>query len=48
MILGQDLLIELELNLKLAEHVIKAYYGPFKGSTTPMVDLNTGEITPKQ
>ena len=27
------------MNLNISEHVIKAEYGPFKGSTTPMVDL---------
>ena len=37
MILVQDLLTELVLNLKFAEHVIKDDDGPFKGSTTPMV-----------
>ena len=41
MILGQDLLSELVLNLKLSEQVIKADNGTFKGSTTPMVDLVT-------
>ena len=38
----------------MSDHVIKARDGPFKGSTTPMVDLgtytfkilNTGEIMP--
>ena len=39
MILGQYLLTELWLNLKLSEHVTQAAYGPVKGSTTPMVDL---------
>ena len=56
MILGWELLTELILNLKLSEHVIKAYDGPFKGSTTPMVDLGTyifkylnlGKITPEE
>ena len=41
MILGKYLLTELGLNLKLSEHVIEAYGGPFKESTTPMVDLGT-------
>ena len=41
MILGPDILTELVLNLKFSEHVIKAYDGTFKGSTTPMVDLGT-------
>ena len=40
MILGRDLLTELVLNLKLSEHIIEADDGPFKGSTTPMVDLD--------
>ena len=43
------------LNLKPYECVVKAYDGPFKVSTTPMVDLivyvfkylNTGKITPE-
>ena len=39
MILGRYLLIELGLNLKFSEHVIESDDGPFKGSTTPMVDL---------
>ena len=55
MILGIDILTELRLNLKFYDHVIEAYYGPFKGSTASMVDfgtytfkdLNTGEITLK-
>ena len=54
MILGQYLLTELGLNLKFSEHFIKADYGPFNRSTTPMVDLgtyifkylNTEKITP--
>ena len=40
-ILVQDILTELGLNLKFSEHVIKADYVPFTGSTTPMVDLGT-------
>ena len=44
------------MNLKHSEHVIKADDGTFKGSTTPMVhldtyefkDLNTGKIKPKE
>ena len=36
---GKHLLTELVLNLQFSEHVIKADYGPFKESTTPMVDL---------
>ena len=55
MILGQDLLIELGLNLKWSKHVIEAHADTFKVSTIPMVDLvkfvfkylNTGEITLK-
>ena len=39
MILGRYILTELGLNLKFSEHVIEADDGPFKGSTTPMVDL---------
>ena len=41
MILGWNLLTELELNLKFSEHVIKSYNTPFKGSKTYMVDLGT-------
>ena len=56
MILGRDLLTELGLNLKLSDHIIEADDGPFKGSTTPMVDLgtyifkylNTDKITPAE
>ena len=56
MILGQYLLTELVLNLKHYKHVIEAGDGPFKGSTTPMVNLstyifkylNTGKITPEE
>ena len=56
MILGQYLLTELGLNLKISEHVIEANYITFKGSTTPMVDLstyvfkylNTVQITPEE
>ena len=44
MILGWDLLSELALNLKLSDHIIEADGGPFKGSTTPMVDLGTYEF----
>ena len=55
MISGRDILTYFGLSLKFSEHVIEAYYGPFKGSTTSMVglgtciykDLNTGNITPK-
>ena len=56
MILRRYLLIELVLNLKYSEHVIKAVDGTFNRSTTPMVnlgkyifkDLNTGKITPEE
>ena len=52
--LDRYLLTELLLNSKISEHVIKAYYDPFIGSTSPMVDLvayvfkdlNTREIKP--
>ena len=55
MILGRDLLAYLILNLKSSDRVIEADDGPFKGSTTPMVDLGTyefkylnpGQIIPK-
>ena len=56
MILGQDILTELVFSLKFTDHIIEANYGPFKGSTTPVVDLgtykfknlNTGKITPEE
>ena len=56
MILGRDLLISLGLNIKLSDHVIEADDGPFKGSTTSIVDmgtyefkdLNTEKITPEE
>ena len=56
MILGKYLLTELVLSLKLSDHIIKAYDGPFKGYTTPMIDLgtyefkdlNTDKITPEE
>ena len=44
MILGRDLLTGLGLKLRLSDHIIEAYYGPFKGSTSPMVDLSTYEF----
>ena len=55
MIIRQYILTELGINLKLSELVIKAGAGPFKGSTTTMVDLgtyvfkylNTGKFTPE-
>ena len=51
-ILGQYLLTELGLNLKLSEHVTKSGDGTFKGYTTHMVylsmhifnDLNTEKL----
>ena len=41
MILGRYLLTALGSNLKFSDLVIEADYGPFKGSTAPMVDLGT-------
>ena len=41
MILGRSLLKELGLNLKVSRHVIESDGGPFKGSTTTMVNLGT-------
>ena len=41
MILGRYILIELELNLKCSEHIIKADYGPFKWHIAPLVDSGT-------
>ena len=43
MILGRDLLKALVLNFKWSYHIIEEDYGPFKWSTTPMVDLSTHE-----
>ena len=40
-ILGRDLLSELELNFKSSDHAIEAYDGPSEGFTTPIVDLGT-------
>ena len=56
MILGINILTELVFNLKFSDHVIEADDKPFKGYTTPMVDLgtyafknlNTGTIKPKE
>ena len=56
MILGWYQLTELVLNLEFSEHAIKAYDGPFKGSTAPTFDLgtyifkylNAGKITPEE
>ena len=55
-ILGRYIFTDLWLNLKWSDNIIEAYYGPLKGSTTPMVDLdtyeskdlNTGNITLKE
>ena len=55
MILSTGTLIELVLNLKFSDHVIKTDDRSLKGSTHPMLDLgtyefknlDTGEITPK-
>ena len=55
MILVRDIPTNLGLNIKLSDRIIEAYYGPFKGSTSPMVDLgtyefkysNTGKFTPE-
>ena len=55
MILEQDILTELVLNLKFSEQVIEADDVPFKGYSTPMVnlgkyifkDLNEGGIKPE-
>ena len=56
MMLVRDLSTELVFNLELSEHVIEAFDGNFKGSTTPMVDLgkyefkdlNTGNFIPEE
>ena len=55
MILGRDISTALGLNLEFSDHVIEAYDGPLKGSTSLMVDLgtyefkylNTGKLEPK-
>ena len=39
MILGQYLITELKLNMKLSEYIIGSDNRPFKGFTTSMVDL---------
>ena len=44
MFLGRDILTVLGINLKLYDHIIEAYDGPFNRSTTPMVDLGTYEF----
>ena len=56
MILGRNILTNLGLNIKCSYPIIEAYYGPFKGSTAPMVDLvmyefkylNTGKFSPEK
>ena len=56
MILRRYLPTEIRLNIKFSEQVTKADDGPFKGSTTSMVDLgryvfkdlNTEKITPEE
>ena len=55
-VLGVDILTEMGLNLKFCNHVIEGYDRPFKGSTTPVVDMvtheftyfKTGKITPEE
>ena len=44
MILGRYIKTALGLNLKFYEHAIKAYDGPLRVSTAPMVDLVTYEF----
>ena len=39
MIIGKYLFTELGVSLKFSDHIIESNDGPFKGSTTPMVDL---------
>ena len=43
-VLGKYITTVLVFNLKISDHVIEAYYGPFKGSTATMVDLGTYEF----
>ena len=55
MTLGRDIITQLGLNLKVFEHIIEAYDGPFIGSTVTVVnlgaytfeDLNTGKVKPE-
>ena len=55
MVWGRDILTASVSNLKLSGHVIEADNGPFKGSTSPMVDMgmyafkdfDIGENTPE-
>ena len=44
MIVVRCLLTELLLNLKFYDHAIESDDGPFKGYTTPMVDLGMCEF----
>ena len=44
MILGRDVLTALGLYLKFSNYIIEGYYGYFKGSLAPMVDLGTYEF----
>ena len=44
MIFGRYLLTSLRLNLKFYEYVIEAYYEPFKGSLSSMLDLGKYEF----
>ena len=56
MIVSRETLTILGLGLKLSDHVTEADDVPFKGSTSPIVDLGmyelkdliTGEIKPKK
>ena len=55
-ILGKYIFIDLRLNLKFSDHVIKSDYGPLKWSKASMADLgtyefrvlNTGNVTPEE
>ena len=40
-IVGKYIWTTLALNINFYDHVIEADYEPFKGSTTPMVDMGT-------
>ena len=44
MVLGRYILTALVLNLKLSDHVIEADAGTLKGSTEPMIVLDTYEF----
>ena len=41
MILGRDMLTDLVFNLESSDNAIAVDDEPFKGSTSPMVDLGT-------